>query len=110
MRRSLLLASSLALLMGAVALAQGRVEGTRPDCVEVEAIARSTGYAYNHWVTLTNGCSEATRCTVATDVAPSSTEVMLRPEEHRELLTYRGSPASAFTATVNCRFSSGTRR
>ncbi|MGF1469280.1 MAG: hypothetical protein ACFCGT_24420 [Sandaracinaceae bacterium] len=101
-RRIALLVAAPVVLACALALAQGTVTGERPPCVEAQAIVRATGFAYNHWVRVRNGCDERATCRVSTDVNPEETRLMVDPGETEEVLTFRGSPASAFTATVDC--------
>ena len=95
----LVLASSTA---GALAQAGLEVTGTRPQCVAVRAEARMQAYGFDHFVAVRNGCAQPVVCTVTTSVNASPTAVQLAPGESRETLTWRGSPASVFTANVDC--------
>lgn len=90
--------ATLLLLAPATALAQD----TLPRCVEVEAIARWGASAYNHYVRVTNGCERPARCRVATDVNPEPQTVDVAPGRTVEVITFRGSPASAFSPRVSC--------
>lgn len=88
----------LALLVPSLALAQG----TRPECVRVEAIARWGADAYNHFVRVENGCDRRVRCSVSTDVNPDVQSIELAPNQSVEVITFRGSPAREFTPRVTC--------
>lgn len=89
-------------LLASTALAQGAVEGTRPACARASAEVRSTGYAYNHVVIVENRCEVRVVCRVSTDVTPEPSLMSVEPGQRSETLTRRGSPASRFTATVDC--------
>lgn len=73
-----------------------------PACVNVWTEARYVNYAYDHFVHLQNVCPEDHTCTVSTDVNPKPADVVVHAREHVEVLTYRGSPARTFIATVTC--------
>ncbi len=73
-----------------------------PPCVKVQTQAIFSGAGYNHVVGIENGCTRAAACEVSTDVAPEKLAVTVPPSESRELVTFRGSPASEFKATVKC--------
>lgn len=74
-----------------------------PACVSARAEVRYANYGYDHYVVVTNGCATLARCEVTTDVAPAAASLSVPPGESRELLTFRGSPASEFHAKVGCR-------
>jgi hypothetical protein len=74
----------------------------RPDCIEVEAIARWGADAYNHFVVIENHCDRAARCRVSTNANPEVQTVEVRAGGRVELITFRGSPASEFTPNVAC--------
>ena len=104
---------TLALAPLAVALA-GTVTPTRaadggkpppaiPACVAVKSDSRYVPYGYNHIVTLTNGCAREARCLVSTDVNPEQRSVDVPSSQAVEVLTFMGSPSSAFTAKVSCK-------
>lgn len=57
---------------------------------------------YDHLVHLTSACEMSVSCRVSTDVNPSPQTVSLAPGETTTVLTYRGSPARTFEATVSC--------
>lgn len=92
------MALALALLAPAAALAQGSL----PDCVRVEAIARWGADAYNHFVRVDNRCDRRARCRVATNVNPEVQTVEVAAGQSVEVITFRGSPASEFTPRVTC--------
>jgi hypothetical protein len=72
-------------------------------CVKVRTEARYVPYGYDHIVELENTCGRAMRCDVASNVNPTPTSVDLATGETKSVLTYRGSPASEFTAQVDCK-------
>jgi hypothetical protein len=75
---------------------------TKLSCVSWKAEARFVGFAYNHLVHLDNRCPHSVSCTVKTDVNPEPVTVSLSKGEKRTVLTFRGSPARRFKATVVC--------
>jgi hypothetical protein len=100
---SLLLAALLALGAG-VALAQSVATpiGERPECVRAEATARMQAYGFDHWVTVTNTCDRPMSCEISSDVQPTPNRARLATGARQEFLLWRGSPASAFQARVDC--------
>ena len=78
-----------------------------PSCVRFWPEARYRSYGYDHIVHLDSSCHRTASCRVSTDVNPAPVVVAIAPGEHIELVTYRGSPSSEFTAEVNC--ARGTR-
>lgn len=91
-----------AALGGAAAQPSIEVTGTRPSCVSVSAEARMQAYGFDHVVAVRNGCAQPVTCSVSTSVNSSPTVVQLGPGASQETLTWRGSPASVFTANVDC--------
>jgi hypothetical protein len=77
-------------------------------CVSFSAEARLRNYAHDHLVRLLSRCRATVRCAVSTDVNPEGVEVEVRPSEHLEVLTYRGSPAREFEARVECEWRAQT--
>lgn len=73
-----------------------------PACIGVRASAPYTGAGYDHIVTLTSSCEKSAACHIVTDVSPQAIDVSLAPGDSRDVLTYRGSPASTFRARVSC--------
>lgn len=83
-------------------------EPPKPDadsCAEVTAGVRLEAYGYTHVVTLKNGCDRGVICQVWTDVdkAPKR-ELRAAPGERDAVITRRGSPARAVSASKECRF------
>jgi hypothetical protein len=72
-------------------------------CVKVRTSARYVAYGYDHVVELENTCGKAMSCDVSTDANPTPASVDLAAGETKSVLTYRGSPASEFTAKVDCK-------
>jgi hypothetical protein len=71
-------------------------------CVGFAAEARFRNHAHDHIVRLLSRCQKTVLCAVTTDVNPRGVEVEVRPSEHVEVLTFRGSPAREFEARVAC--------
>jgi hypothetical protein len=65
-----------------------------------EARVRYPGY--DHIVHIHSSCDVELSCTVRTNVNPSPVEASVPPHGRVEVLTWRGSPARTFTATVDC--------
>lgn len=78
------------------------------QCVQVRTEAIYIPYGYDHHVHVTNGCDKAVRCEVTTSATPEATTVTLAPREHKDLVTFRGSPASAVNAKVKCKLADAT--
>ena len=76
---------------------------TNLPCVTKRAEARFVGVAYNHLVHLGNACTYPVSCVVGTDVNPTPKTVTLAPKEKKTHLSFRGSPARVFKATVTCK-------
>ena len=78
---------------------------TPATCVTVSASVRAEAYGYKHVVTLRNGCDRPVVCQVWTDVDPEPrNSLQAAPGESSEVVTRIGSPASAVTASKECRF------
>jgi hypothetical protein len=73
-----------------------------PACVLVKTESRYVPYGYNHIVVITNGCSKAARCSVATDVNPTRQSVEVAPASTVDVTTFQGAAASSFVASVSC--------
>lgn len=73
-----------------------------PECIEHRSEARYRALGYDHVVVLTSRCEHVARCTVTTDVNPQPARVNVRPGTTEEVVTWRSSPARAFTATLAC--------
>lgn len=76
-------------------------------CVTFTTQARYIA-GFDHLVHLTSACDKVAECRVSTDVNPKEQAVRLAPGAKETVLTFRGSPASTFSAKVDCRFS-GTK-
>ena len=65
-----------------------------------EARARYPGY--DHLVHIHNGCDLSMACAVQTNVRPKPLRTTVSPQAKVAVLTYRGSPARSFNASVTC--------
>lgn len=72
------------------------------DCVTWNADAPFVGLAYNHLVHLKNNCDHNVNCNIKTDVNPKEETVSVPAGGQKTQLTFRGSPAREFKATVTC--------
>lgn len=70
--------------------------------MNVTTEARYRNYGYDHMVRLESACTEVQACQVSTDVNPTVRRVTVAPRATMEVLTFRGSPAREFRATVTC--------
>ncbi|MDQ3034027.1 MAG: hypothetical protein M3Y87_16550 [Myxococcota bacterium] len=105
MRRLALLVVLASTLASGIALAQTQsheAAGARPACVQARGEARMQAYGWDHIVSITNGCAAAITCRVTTSVNPTPVTVRLAPAQSTDTLMWRGSPASAFLANVDC--------
>jgi hypothetical protein len=73
------------------------------ECARVRTEARYVAYGYDHIVEVENGCEKAVQCTIATDVNPAISNLVVPPGQKRSVTTFRGSPAREFKADVACR-------
>jgi hypothetical protein len=73
-------------------------------CIAYWPEGRYGAIGYNHIVHLQSSCPAAAVCRVSTNVNPQSVDVAVKPGEHVEVLTFRGSPAREFTPKVTCAF------
>lgn len=73
-----------------------------PACIAVTSVARLVAYGYDHVVTLTNGCSRDASCEVSTDVNPAALRADVAQGSSVEVVTFKSSPSSTFTARVRC--------
>ncbi len=80
-----------------------RTQTPHPACVAVSASAHYGAYGYDHVVTLKSSCARDAGCTVKTDVNPEPIAVRVAAGKTAQVVTFRGSPASTFRATVACR-------
>jgi hypothetical protein len=65
-----------------------------------EARARYPGY--DHLVHIHNGCDLAVACTIHTNVMPKPLSTTVGAQSRVAVMTYRGSPARRFNASVYC--------
>ncbi len=72
-----------------------------PECISFTAQA-VYGVGYDHVVHIDNDCKKRSRCDVSTDVNPDKITVVIEPKKSADVVTFRGSPAREFTATVIC--------
>ena len=71
-------------------------------CVDVKTEASFATVGYDHIVTLTSGCKKPMVCSVKTDVNPDPSSLQLEPGATESVVTWRGSPAREFKASVSC--------
>jgi hypothetical protein len=77
-------------------------EPPRAECVAHWTEARFVAFGYHHIVHVANGCSAPVSCSVRTNVNPEAQAVTVPSGTTVEVVTFIGSPASAFVATVQC--------
>lgn len=77
--------------------------GGNPACISWVQRAPYRNAGYDHEVEITNQCERAAECVVSTDVNPEPIAAHVDAGTSVTVLTYRGSPAYAFTAKVACR-------
>lgn len=75
---------------------------TAAACVSHTTEARHI-MGYDHLVHIKNACESEATCKVSTDVNPQIQLVTVAPGQTKSVLTFRGSPAREFKATVECR-------
>jgi len=73
-----------------------------PDCLVVHKLVTYRAYGYDHVVRFDNTCPSAVSCELATDATPEPQHVNVAAGAHRDVLTHRGSPASAFQYSLRC--------
>ena len=74
-----------------------------PVCIRVSSDSRYRNGGYDHIVAIDNRCERAASCEVTTNVNPDTIRVRVGARSAVEVLTFRGSPAYAFTARVRCK-------
>ncbi|NUP13114.1 MAG: hypothetical protein HOW73_44300 [Polyangiaceae bacterium] len=72
-------------------------------CVVTWTESRYRNYGYDHIVHLDNECIETAECTITTDSNPSPVTAQVPPNNHIEVLMFRGSPSRSFVAKVDCK-------
>jgi hypothetical protein len=75
------------------------------SCVRHETRVKYS-LGYDHLVDLRNDCKKAVSCSVFTDVNPKKQTVAIQPGASATVVTYVGSPAREFKATVDCSYMS----
>jgi hypothetical protein len=98
--RSVAAAAMLALASFARS-AQPEQERPGAVCIRFWGEARYV-VGYDHLVHLDNVCDASVDCVVWTDVSPTPLPVAVEPREAAVVLTFRGSPARAFTPFARC--------
>ncbi len=76
--------------------------GAATQCVEVGATAFWGVTGWNHFVYVTNRCSQRVVCTVATNIAPQAHEVSVDTNETAQVVTSTNSDVRMFTPVVSC--------
>jgi hypothetical protein len=77
-------------------------EPPRAECVAHWTEARFVAFGYHHIVHIANGCSVPVSCSVRTNVNPDAQAVTVPSGASIEVVTFIGSPAREFVATVQC--------
>lgn len=95
-------AVAVAILAVPSARADSGKEGN-PPCISWVQRAPYRNAGYDHEVEITNGCDRGATCVVRTDVNPDPITAGVDAGATVTVLTFRGSPAYAFTAQVACR-------
>ncbi len=90
------------LAIGPAAGAQDKGGSHTPDCVHWSAAARYGAFGYDHVIDIHNACDKTAACHVSTNVDPQDHPITVAAGQQGEVVTRRGSPARAFTATVRC--------
>ncbi|MFO0568651.1 MAG: hypothetical protein U0263_23520 [Polyangiaceae bacterium] len=73
-----------------------------PACVKVSSQAIFSGSGYDHVVSIENGCDRTASCEITTDVSDETLHATVAPGEREDVVTFRGSPAAEFKASVKC--------
>lgn len=72
------------------------------QCVKHSTESRFVS-GYDHLVHVENQCEASATCSVSTNVNPKAQVITVAGHGHTTVLTYRGSPARDFVATVDCK-------
>lgn len=86
-----------------VARAVQAADEGNPACISWVQRAPYRNAGYDHEVEITSRCDRTAQCVVSTDVNPEPIDAEVDPGASVTVLTFRGSPAYAFTARVVCR-------
>ncbi len=92
----------LVLAISGLATAQPTPAANKAGCITWTTETRYEGLGYNHYVHFESACKEAMVCQVTTNANPDPTTATIAPGGKATVLTFRGSPASEFTARVTC--------
>jgi hypothetical protein len=98
-----LVSGGIAVASASAQAADAGAPSSLPACVQVATRSRYVPFGYNHIVAVTNGCTRAATCSVATDVNPEAQSVEVASNATAEVLTFMASPSSTFVARVSCR-------
>jgi len=79
---------------------------TAQACVKARGEARYLGFAYDHWVHLSNECKRPVSCRVTTDRNPEPVDASVPAQTSVAVLTYRASTTASFSFQVHCEFTS----
>ncbi len=100
-----LLVSSMNLPLASSTVSEGHWQGAKPEdpktCVRYRTESLYV-VGFNHWVHITNTCKATVSCRVSTNINPKIIKTSLTGGQEVSLLTYRGSSAAAFKASVIC--------
>jgi len=80
-----------------------RGQQAKEQCAHVHTQAPYRAYGYDHEVLIENTCAKPINCSVKTNVNPEVTTVLVAPHATATVITFRGSPASEFSADVDCK-------
>lgn len=72
------------------------------SCVRTWLEVRYRNFGYDHVVHLVSECQAQVVCRVSTNSNPDGLEVVVPAGEAVEVITFVGSPAREFTASVSC--------
>ncbi len=95
-------ASGLCALTATDAGAEEKAPEGNPSCIEYMAKARYVGIGFEHRVYVRNACEKPAECVVTTDVNPERMRARVDANTIMTFITYRGSPAYTFVASVQC--------
>jgi hypothetical protein len=91
----------LVLAMSAHAAAEP-TPAAKAGCVTWTKEARYEGLGFNHYVHFESACKAVMVCSVTTNANPDPTVATVPAGGKASVVTYKGSPASEFTAKVSC--------
>ena len=94
----------LGILVAATSAGHAAAPPTAQSCVQARGEARYLGFAYDHWVHLTNRCDRPVTCQVVTDRNPDPVDADVAAQATLSVLTYRASTTAVFTFKMQCEF------